>query len=300
MAGHAGRHPRATSAARAGARAPPPTVAPPGGALLTGRASGRDWPATARRGPGHDVGMLIAHLSDVHVDGTARAAERTARVFAHLDGLRHAPDAVLITGDLADHGTEAEYEELRTLLGERDVLLCPGNHDRRGPYRKALLGEPASDDPINAVHDLPGARIVLLDSSIPGRDDGYLDDATLDFLAAALADTPPDRTVLVGFHHPPVILHVPFIDDIRQNGAQRLAKLLERHPNVAAVLCGHAHTPAASTFAGRPLLVAPGVFSTLCLPWETDEIVDEARPPAIAYHVLDADRRVTTHYRLVV
>jgi len=249
---------------------------------------------------GHHDGMLIAHVSDVHVDNRPRAAERTARVLTHLGGLRRPPDAVLITGDLADHGAEAEYEELRTLLGDRTVLLCPGNHDRRGPYRKVLLGEPASEEPINSVHDLPAARIVLLDSSIPGRDDGHLDDATLDFLAAALADTPADRTVLVGFHHPPVILHVPFIDDIRQHGEQRLAAVVERHPNVAALLCGHAHTPAASTFAGRPLLVAPGVVSTLHLPWETEEIVDESRPPAIAYHDIDPDRRVTTHYRLVV
>jgi 3',5'-cyclic-AMP phosphodiesterase len=244
--------------------------------------------------------MLIAHVSDVHLDNGPRAAERTRRVLAHLDGLRRPPDAVLITGDLADHGDEAEYEELRGLLGDRSVLLCPGNHDRRGPYRKALLGEPPSDEPINAVHDLPAARIVLLDSSIPGRDDGRLADATVDFLAAALSATPAERTVLVGFHHPPVTLHVPFVDEIRQRGEERLAAVLERHPNVAAVLCGHAHTPAASTFAGRPLLVAPGVVSTLCLPWETDDIVDESRPPAIAYHVVDDDRRVTTHYRLVV
>src|SRR3954469_21593158 len=243
--------------------------------------------------------MLIAHVSDVHLDNRPRAAERTARVLTHLDRLRRAPDAVLITGDLADHGAEAEYEELRTLLGDRTVLLCPGNHDRRGPYRKVLLGEPASEEPINSVHDLPAARIVLLDSSIPGRADGRLDDATLDFLAAALADTPADRTVLVGFHHPPVILHVPFIDDIRQHGEQRVAAPVGRHPNVAAILCGHAHTPAASTFAGRPLVVAPGVVSTLHLPWEAGGPVDLDLPPAVAFHILDDERRLTTHYRVV-
>src|SRR3954447_11255265 len=130
--------------------------------------------------------MLIAHVSDVHLDNRPRAAERTARVLAHLDRLRQPPDAVLITGDLADHGAEAEYEELRTLLGDRPALLCPGNHDRRPAYRKVLLDEPASEEPINAAHDLEDARIVLLDSSIPARDDGYLADVTLEFLAAAL------------------------------------------------------------------------------------------------------------------
>ncbi|MET0492684.1 MAG: hypothetical protein ABW000_06080 [Actinoplanes sp.] len=40
----------------------------------------------------------------------------------------------------------------------------------------------------------------------------------------------------------------------------RLAALIAAHPQVAAVLTGHAHTAAASTFAERPLLVAPGAI----------------------------------------
>jgi hypothetical protein len=48
-----------------------------------------------------------------------------------------------------------------------------------------------------------------------------------------------------GFHHPQVRLHDPFIDAIRQHGEERLAGLVERHPHVIAILCGHAHTPAA-------------------------------------------------------
>jgi len=244
--------------------------------------------------------MLIAHLSDTHIGATADATPRTQRVLAHLDGLRRTPDAVLITGDLADHGAEAEYEELRELLGERDVLLGPGNHDRRAPYRKVLLGAAAEDGPINSVADRGELRFVLLDSTIPGEDSGRLDDETLAFLAEALAATPAERTVLVAFHHPPVELHVPFIDEIRQHDSHRLAAAIEPYPNVVALLCGHAHTPAASTFAGRPLLVAPGVVSTLGLPWETADLVDYARPPAIAYHLIDDGGRVTTHYRLVV
>jgi len=244
--------------------------------------------------------MFIAHLSDTHIGATDDATPRTQRVLAHLDALRRQPDAVLITGDLTDHGAESEYEQLRELLAERDVLLCPGNHDRRAPYRKVLLGAAADNGPINSVADRGDARFVLLDSTIPGEDGGRLDDQTLAFLAETLAGTPTERTVLVAFHHPPVELHVPFIDEIRQRDAHRLAATIQPYPNVVAVLCGHAHAPAASTFAGRPLLVAPGVVSTLGLPWETDAEMDCGRPPAIAYHLIGDDRRVTTHYRLVV
>jgi Icc protein len=243
--------------------------------------------------------VLLAHVSDLHIDGGPRATARAEQVLAFLDRLPRQVDAVLLTGDIADHGTEEEYAQVRRLLRDRQrFLICPGNHDRRGPYRTVLLGHQAGDEPINQVHELPGLRVLMLDSSIPGRDDGCLTDDTLRWLAEMLQQATTTPT-LVAFHHPPVELHSPFIDAIRQHGADRLAALLAGHPQVVAVLCGHAHTPAVSSFAGRPLLVAPGVASTLRLPWETSIDLDFAMPPALAFHVLDDRHRITTHYRLV-
>ena len=75
---------------------------------------------------------------------------------------------------------------------------------------------------------------------------------------------------------------------------------MRRHQQVVAVLCGHAHTAASTWFAGRQLLVAPGVASTLLLPAErpTGDVLDGDAPPAIAFHLLDGDR-LTTHFRVV-
>jgi 3',5'-cyclic AMP phosphodiesterase CpdA len=245
--------------------------------------------------------MLLAHISDLHLDGSEHAASRARRVFAFLAAMRTPVDALLVTGDLTDHGTEAEYEEVRTLVDgfTRPLLLCPGNHDVRGSYRKVLLNEPASDEPINRLHDLPGARVVMCDSVVPGRDAGRLADDTLDWLAGALTATPAMTPVLVAMHHPPLRLHSHFIDEIRQFDGERLAELLDKHPQVVAVLCGHAHTPAATTFAGRPLVVAPAVATTLRLAEETVIDLDRQMPPALAFHFLDDAGRLTTHYRLV-
>ena len=218
--------------------------------------------------------------------------------------------AVLLTGDIADHGQAEEYREARKLVSSsrHPVFACPGNHDDRAAYREVLLGEPESEPesepaehlgPINRVHRTPGAVFALCDSSIPGRDDGYLADETLSWLDAVLAEE-PDVPAFVCCHHPPAELHSPFGDSIRQFGEQRLAAVLARHPQVVAVLCGHAHTPAATTFAGLPLLVAPGVVSTLVLPWEGAGPADYQAPPGFAFHVLDDQRRLTTHYRVVV
>ncbi|MGH3763092.1 phosphodiesterase [Actinophytocola sp.] len=242
---------------------------------------------------------MFAQLSDTHLDGGERNAERAARVMDYLNTLPRAIDAVLVTGDIADHGEPAEYEQARKILSSPyPVLTCPGNHDVRGPYREVLLDQAGGDAPINQVHEVAGAVFALCDSTIPGRPDGLLADETLAWLDEVLT-AEPEAPAFICFHHPPVLLHQPMIDGIRQRGEQRLAELVARHPQVVAILCGHAHTPAATTFAGRPLLVAPGVVATLRLPWENDDL-DYELPPALACHILDDDLRLTTHYRVVV
>ncbi|MEU5879008.1 metallophosphoesterase [Spirillospora sp. NPDC047279] len=243
--------------------------------------------------------IVIAHLSDVHVDD-ARSVERTRAVAGYLQGLPYELDAVVVTGDIADHGLAQEYEVARELLELRHpTFVCPGNHDERDAFRRHLLGRESGSGPINQVHRGDGFVLALCDSSVPGKDHGELDEETLGWLEYVLAGTPGDTPVIVGFHHPPVPLHVPYVDGIRLFGEERLAELAERYPRLVAFLVGHAHTAAASSFAGRPVLVAPGVVSTVRLPWEPgDGVVRLDEPPALAFHVLD-EGGLTTHFRVV-
>lgn len=186
------------------------------------------------------------------------------------------------------------------LRSDAPVLACPGNHDLRASFRRVLLDHPDGDErPVNQVHRVAGTTVALCDSTIPGRDDGRLADETVAWLDAVLADA-PDGPALVAMHHPPVALGIPFVDDIRQRDGQRLEQVLRRHPQVVAVLCGHAHTAASTQFAGRPLVVAPGVATTAMLPLERPEgpVLDAELPASIAFHVLDGGR-LTSHFRVV-
>lgn len=240
--------------------------------------------------------IVFAQLSDTHLDGGQPRADRVRAVMASLAGGRAPLDAVLVTGDVADHGLPSEYEQARSLLtGPWPVLVCPGNHDERAAFRRVLLGG-EGDQPINQVHRMPGAIFVLCDSTTPGHDDGYLADDTLAWLDAELGADPVTPAFVV-LHHQPVPLHTEAADVIRLAGEDRLAAVIGRHPQVVAVLCGHVHSAAATTFAGRPLLAAPGVVSTGVLPWEGHDSADLTAPPAVAYHVLGDDGRLTTHYR---
>ncbi|MEV6929443.1 metallophosphoesterase [Dactylosporangium sp. NPDC051485] len=234
---------------------------------------------------------LIAHVSDTHLDGTPRSAERVDRVVEHLAGLPRPVDAVLLTGDLADHGEPDEYAGLKVF--ERigvPLLHLPGNHDKREPFVAAGLG------PLNRTERVGDLLLALVDSTIPGRGDGLVPDATLEWLDRALGGTDP---ALVCFHHPPVGVGHPYADKARQFGEERLAEVIARHPNVLAILCGHFHTATVTTFAGVPVLIAPAVASTLIMPWEVEGgDLDRGGPLAIAYHLFH-EGRLTTTFRFI-
>lgn len=247
------------------------------------------------------MALLLAQISDLHLDGTERATRRAVRVMDHLRALPRPVDAVLVTGDIADHGAEAEYEEAaRILAAPFPVLPCPGNHDVRPAYRKALLGEAPEAGPVNRVHHVAGVAILMCDSTIPGRDEGRLDERTLAWIDSTLAGLPEGQRALIAFHQPPVELHHPLPDSGMLERPGDLAALLDAHPRVAAVLTGHAHTAAASVFAGRPLIVGPAITWTLRMPWEGDRPADREQPPGLAFHILGDDGRLTTHYRVVI
>ncbi|GAA1442771.1 metallophosphoesterase [Nocardiopsis tropica] len=245
--------------------------------------------------------VLLAHISDLHLDGTDRATERATRTVDYLRGLPQAPDALLVSGDIADHGAREEYAEAAGLLDlPFPVLSCPGNHDDRAAYREVLLGEPGSGEPVNRVHHVAGAAVLACDSTVPGEDGGHLDAATLVWINDTLNELPGDTPALLALHHPPVRVHHPLPDSMRLDNADDLAGLLAAHPRVAGILVGHAHTGGATTFAGRPLLLAPGVTWTLRMPWEGEPAFNRDQPPGVAFHVLEEDHRLTTHFRAVV
>ena len=244
---------------------------------------------------------LVAHLTDLHFGGPPAARARADRTLDHLLALDPAPDLLLVTGDIADHGAAEEYAEARAVLGRWPgaLLVGTGNHDIRDEFARELLGREA-DGPLDQVLDLPAARFLMLDSLItapPGEriDPGELTDATLAWLDERLAED--DRPAYVCLHHPPADIGVSLMDPIRLREPERLAAVLERHPHHAATLVGHAHTQCATTFAGRPLLVGGGIASTVPLDAEPLPVVWEAGAPTIAFHLIHDDGRLTTHWR---
>ncbi|MEV0250473.1 metallophosphoesterase [Nocardia sp. NPDC050712] len=248
--------------------------------------------------------ILVAQVSDTHFDLGDRNAERAARVMQFLAGLRHRPNAILVTGDVTDSGRPEQYAQAaRALRSEIPLYFLPGNHDDRAAFRTGLLGEPAATTPINQAAWIgagaAGVTVALLDSSIPGDSGGRLAPETYDWLAEFLRTAPAGNPILLALHHPAAPLFSPVVDVIALQDPDRLAEIVAGDDRILGVLTGHAHSAAATTFAGKPLLAAPSTASVLGGEWELelpDHVMDYAPDPAIALHVIE-NHRITTHFR---
>jgi 3',5'-cyclic AMP phosphodiesterase CpdA len=210
------------------------------------------------------------HITDLHV--TARETEDPTRqtdTIATLARLveianRMRPDFVCATGDLTNIGDEASYRVVARMLGELEMpVICTlGNHDRRAGFHAAFADMPnAPDGSPDQDRVLGGHHVIALDSSVPGRVAGALDDAQFDWLAGAL-DRHPDLPKIVMIHHPPKMhanqTHVwAYLDAA---GSARLGEMLAGR-NIRAILSGHVHYNRMSLWRGIPLVVNNGLQS---------------------------------------
>ncbi|MET7283931.1 metallophosphoesterase [Kribbella sp. NPDC005582] len=247
--------------------------------------------------------IVIAHLSDPHLDGTDVPRDRLRRVTAYLREFSTPVDVVLVSGDLADHGLPAEYAELAAELPtDVPVLVLPGNHDVSAPLRAGLAGfvDAAGDGhPVHQVRDVAGARFVLVDSTVPDEDHGLLSKESLAWLDGVLRE-PFDGPIFVAMHHPPLVMHHPVMDQWLLFEQPALEAVLAGKP-ITAILTGHVHNPVATTFAGHPVLGAPGIRSTVPLPFEpapaSGTIVDTDAAPGLALHIYYPGEPLQTFYR---
>jgi 3',5'-cyclic AMP phosphodiesterase CpdA len=234
---------------------------------------------------------LLAQISDIHVGGSEDSKDPIPRFESVIEAIRslpNAPDAVLVSGDLTDHGTTKEYEVVRAMLGrlEPPLYVLPGNHDDRGRIRAAFDLPGEGEEPVRYSVDVGELRLVLLDSNVPGRDPGAYDAERLGWLDAELA-AEPERPTLLAVHHTPLTTGIPEWDaiNLEESDREALGAVVARHPQLRAIVGGHLHRVAVSALAGRPVLSAPSAYLQVRPNFERDEVL-WVDPPGFAIHAL--------------
>ena len=196
-------------------------------------------------------------LSDLHVmpegelsltlDTGARLEQAVAAVAERYGNA----DFCVLAGDLADLGQPAAYERLKAIIAgiPIPVHITLGNHDHRDSFLSVFgASYIAETGKVDKAFDIKGYRIILLDSSEPGRVDGVLTPTQIDWLRARLAEA-IDRPVIVILHHNANALHIES-DDIRILEPGAFLDVLQTHPDIRQVIAGHVHLTSTATWRG--------------------------------------------------
>ncbi|HSL59272.1 MAG TPA: metallophosphoesterase [Acidimicrobiales bacterium] len=224
-----------------------------------GRTGARLTGTTLALPPGPER-FRFATVSDVHLGATRfglskRMRERGEPAVPHplrcgraaIAEARHWGAALLVVkGDLVDQGHPEEWAHADELLGSAGipVEMVPGNHEVK-PGRTMEIPAVVGGGVVEVVRgvrvlDVPGLRLVLVDSTIDRHGHGRVRH-TADEVVAAAADA--DGPVLVALHHHPQRFAFPWFwppGTPGREAARFLRALGAANPDVV-VTSGHTH-----------------------------------------------------------
>jgi|SRR5215217_3272995 len=241
--------------------------------------------------------MIVAQLSDIHANGSGDRLERLDKVLSWLRPMQ--PDALIISGDLAEEDFERSYRAVRERLESLGCpfFVVPGNVDDHPAMRQAF-GERfgwTADRPLNVAVAVGGVGIIGLDVTV---EDAHHGDAApvLDWLTEELSRT--ELPTLIFQHQHPFPTGIDGKDrNVCFNG-DKLAQVIEgAGDTVIALTCGHVHRPLFTRFAGRQATMAPSVTKAnrLRLDGKESSICD---PPGLLLHHF-RDGQLVSHVVMV-
>lgn len=219
--------------------------------------------------------LRLVQLSDTHLlgeNGLLHGHINTwSRTVAALSAAAHFnPDAVLITGDIADRGQNIYPSAARLFAQAQQDLQCPiitmpGNHDPAGSvgneFNRARLA--SGPFPGDTIHEVAGLRIISLDSHGFGERAGWLTSEQLQWLADLLTTAAPRGSVLA-LHHPPIPSVLLAQAGRGLADPENLAAVLAGS-DIRGIFCGHYHSSAVGALGTIPVWAAPAVSYNLNL-----------------------------------
>lgn len=244
---------------------------------------------------------LLVQISDSHLfaeaDGTLlgmNTRDSLQKVIELVQAQQPQIDLILATGDLSQDGTLESYKLFRDLTGQLNAPArwIPGNHDEPQVMAEAAVQSAL----LEPVVDIGNWRVTLLDSAVPGSVPGYLQDEQLQLLARSLSEA-PERHHLVCLHHHPVSIDCAWMEPIGLRNPEAFFEVLDRFPQVRAVLWGHVHQEIDQLRNGVRLLASPST----CIQFEprSEDFAVGEQAPGYRWLRLMPDGRLETRVERV-
>ena len=244
---------------------------------------------------------LVVQISDTHVVergtllyGMADTARHLAETVSEINAMRPLPDMVLVTGDLVEHPGPTTYSHFRDLIAplKMPVYLMPGNHDDpeiMWSFFRDTPMFPAKPPHFQYAIEHNPFRILMLNSHYDNSELPYYGERRLAWLDEALSAS--DLPTLIAIHHPPMKTGIEFIDMVGAQWYTDLAEVLQRHPQVLKIICGHGHIDLQGRLGNIPVQMVGSIAHQL-IAGRGDDIApsfDNVRVPPVLHQWLDGD-----------
>lgn len=255
--------------------------------------------------------MLLAQITDPHIKadrklayGRVDTATHLETVVRHINDFSPKIDAVIVTGDLTDKGGPEEFAIVKSILEALSMPWygVPGNHDQRDNFFQAFAGYSYlsnCDDFVQySIEDYP-IRLIGLDTMVNGEPHGFLCSQRLAWLDACLQEY-PHKPTLIFQHHPPFKTGIGHMDVQNLRNSAELFKILEGHPQVRHIACGHVHRPSQTCIGGIAVSIAPNAAHSTTLDLDPNgPSTFTFDPPAVRLFNIGDDNNVVTHLSFI-
>ncbi|SEL95747.1 3',5'-cyclic-AMP phosphodiesterase [Acinetobacter sp. DSM 11652] len=181
-------------------------------------------------------------------------------------------DAIIHTGDLAQVPHEATYQRYLSFMKNLNIPFyqIPGNHD------DAEYFPFAAPDPIPAVLTFGTWKIVLLNSAVPHKVDGWIKAEQLNHLSMILQET-QHHPVILACHHHPLEMKSKWIDRHILKNSDQLTQIMAEYQHIQAVIFGHVHQDSLNVWKNIQFLSTPST-SVQFKPKTEDFAFDDLAP----------------------
>lgn len=213
-------------------------------------------------------------------------------------------DLILLSGDLVNEVRPEIYQQIYQLLEQTKIpFVCiAGNHDVTDelgsnlPFseRQFVAHEPNSMLLSRHCISLNNWRLLLMDSSVPGKIYGTLDNKTLHWLSQNLANS--HSPVIIAMHHHVLPVNSAWIDNHITQNAEQFWQVVKENQAVKAVVSGHVHQNFESEYAGIKVFTTPSTCYQF-KPKSDDFALDNHAAPGYRWLSLSKQGRIESWVR---
>ncbi|RMF05198.1 MAG: hypothetical protein D6768_01590, partial [Chloroflexi bacterium] len=148
------------------------------------------------------------------------------------------------------------------------------------------------------LEDYP-VRIIALDTLSPGEHTGRLDEARLAWVEARLQES-PERPTAIFMHHPPFKTGMPYPDRLWCANGDSFGRIVARHPQIEAVICGHVHRDVVVGWCGTTAYITTSAcFSYDLELHEVDDLDPLFEPAACRLFVWQPGTGLVSHLSFI-